>query len=274
MRNTKKLQFFTILLLAISISGCATRDNSDFQLFHIQSAILAEETATTLESVKAIVEMNQVEAIAQGNEELLENLVLYRESTFVLASDSTTISAGLARAQSEVEETAFALSLYSLLLVEVTEPQTIAFELNDLVTTSLLSEAVATLVEHGAIEYDAKITADAMQVASSAIESLSEAMAEITVATANAVQASYADMAARRQMEIITNRYSTDDVIELSELNRQVKALLGKLDTIHDSWVSLPAIHTELINSLTETSTSLTLRILWERMNEIREETQ
>lgn len=274
MRNTKKLQFVAILFMAVSVSGCATRDNSDFQIFYIQSTILTEETAATLESVKAIVEMNLVEAISQGNGELLEDLVLYRESTFVLASDSTTISAGLARAQSEVEETAFALGLYSLLLIETTESQSIAYELNSLTIpgAGLLTALIATLVEHGTTEHDAEKAANAMKAASPVIESISEVMAEQTEAWANVVQAAYADMSGRRQRIITDDGYPAEAVMDLLELNRHTAALLGEIETIHDAWLTIPAIHNELINSLTETSVSATLRILAERMDEIRKE--
>ncbi|MEA3266926.1 MAG: hypothetical protein U9P42_08285, partial [Candidatus Fermentibacteria bacterium] len=168
MRNTRELLFIPILL--IMASGCATRDNSGFQQFHIQSTILAEETAASLESVRAIVEINLVEAIAEGNRELLEGLVLKRESTFVLASDSASISAGLARAAREVDETAFALGVYSLLLTETTESQSVAYELDSFMLpgADLLTALISTLVEHGTIEHDAEKTGDAMQAASPA----------------------------------------------------------------------------------------------------------
>lgn len=262
-----------ISILLITASGCATRDNSDFQQFHIQSTILAGETAANLESVREIVEINLVEAIAEGNGELLEDLLLQRESIYVLTSNSTTISAGLARAAIEVEEAAFALGIYSLLLTEATESQSIAYELNSTMPgADLLTALITTLVEHGAIEHDARKTADAMQAASPAIESLSEAMAEQTEAWANAVQAAYSDMSARRQRIIIDDGYPAEAVMELLELNRQVTVLLGEMKTICDSWLTVPVIHNELIKSLTETSISATLRILAERMNEIREE--
>ncbi|MCK5842952.1 MAG: hypothetical protein KAH31_12330, partial [Candidatus Sabulitectum sp.] len=250
------------------------RDNSDFQQFHIQSTILAEETAANLESVRKIVETNFVEAIAEGNGELLEDLVLQRESTFVLASDSTTISAGLARAAREVEETAFAIDIYSLLLAETTESQSIAYELNSLTMpgADLLTALIATLVEHGTIEHDAEKACISMKAASPAIESISQAMAEQTEAWANAVQAAYSDMSARRQRIIIDDGYPQEAVIELLELNLQVTVLLGEIEIIHDGWLTIPAIHNELINSLTETSISTTLRILAERMDQIREE--
>ncbi len=272
MRNTRELPFISILL--ITASGCATRDNSDFQQFHIQSTILAEETAANLESVREIVEMNLVEAIAEGNEELLEDLVLQRESIFVLTSDSTSISAGLARAAREVEETAFALGIYTLLLTETTESQSIAYEPNSLTMpgAELLTSLIATLVEQGTTELGAEKAGNAMNAASPAIESISEAMAEQTEAWANAVQAAYSDMSARRQRIITDDGYPEEAVIELMELNWQVTALLGEIETIHDAWLTIPAIHNELINSLTETSISATLRILAERMDEIREE--
>lgn len=263
-----------ISILLITASGCATRDNSDFQQFHIQSTILAGETAANLESVREIVEINLVEAIADGNGELLEDLLLQRESIFVLTSGSTTISAGLARAAIEVEETAFALGIYSLLLTEATESQSISYELNSLTMpgADLLTALITTLVEHGTIEHDAEKIDIAMIAASPAIESISEAMAEQTEAWANAVQAAYSDMSARRQRIIIDDGYPAEAVMELLELNRQVTALLGEMQTIRDSWLTVPVIHNELIKSLTETSISATLRILAERMNEIREE--
>ncbi len=272
MRNTRETLFISILL--ITASGCATRDNSDFQQFHIQSTILAEETAAKLGSVREIVEINLVEAIAEGNAQLLEDLVLQHESTFVLASDSISISAGLARAHREVEETAFALGLYSLLLTEITESQSIAYELNSLTVpgADLLTALIATLVEHGTTEYDARKAGCAMNAASPAVESISEAMAEQTEAWANAVQAAYSDMSARRQRIITGDGYPAEAVIELLELNRQVTALLGEIEIIHDAWLIIPAIHNELISSLTDTSVSATLRILAERMNQLREE--
>jgi len=272
MRNTRETLFISILL--ITASGCATRDNSDFQQFHIQSTILAEETAAKLGSVREIVEINLVEAIAEGNAQLLEDLVLQHESTFVLASDSTSISAGLARAHREVEETAFALGLYSLLLTEITESQSIAYELNSLTVpgADLLTALIATLVEHGTTEHDARKAGSAMNAASPAVESISEAMAEQTEAWANAVQAAYSDMSARRQRIITDDGYPAEAVIELLELNRQVTALLGEIEIIHDAWLIIPAIHSELISSLTDTSVSATLRILAERMNQLREE--
>ena len=258
----------------MAVSGCATRDNSDFQLFYIQSTILTEETAATLESVKAIVEINLVEAVAEGNGELLEDLVLQRESTFVLASDSASISAGLARAEREVEETAFALGIYSLLLTETTQSQSIAYELNSLTMpgAGLRTALIATLVEHGTTEHDAEKAGNAMKAASPAIESISEAMAEQTEAWANAVQAAYADMSGRRQRIITEDEFPAEAVMDLLELNRHTAALLGEIETIHNAWLIIPAIHSELISSLTETSISTTLRILAERMDEIREE--
>ncbi len=272
MRNTRETLFISILL--ITASGCATRDNSDFQQFHIQSTILAEETAAKLGSVREIVEINLVEAIAEGNAQLLEDLVLQHESTFVLASDSISISAGLARAHREVEETAFALGLYSLLLTEITESQSIAYELNSLTVpgADLLTALIATLVEHGTTEHDARKAGSAMNAASPAVESISEAMAEQTEAWANAVQAAYSDMSARRQRIITDDGYPAEAVIELLELNRQVTALLGEIEIIHDAWLIIPAIHNKLISSLTDTSVSATLRILAERMNQLREE--
>ncbi len=271
MRSTKKALFIAILLIAVS--GCATRDNTDFQLFHTQTAILAEETAVTLESAQLLAEMNMVETIADGDGELLESLVLQRKNAFTLSTDSTSISAVIAGAENEVNEAALAISVYTLLLAEITESRDTAFEINTAAGPyrGVLSAAIAVLVEHGTIERDAEKTRQAMLTASPAIESISAAMAEITEATANSVQATYADMAARRQREITTTGYPGESVNELVELNRHATLLLGNLKTIHDAWLSVPAIHDELMSSLTESSISVTLRILAERMIEIRE---
>ncbi|MCD4707285.1 MAG: hypothetical protein K8S62_06070 [Candidatus Sabulitectum sp.] len=264
-------------ILPVIVSGCATRSNTDFRLFHTQTVILAEETVATMESAQLLAEMNLVETIVDDNNgELLENLVLQREGAFTLTMDSTSISAVLEKSGRSVDEAALAINIYSLLLTEVTESQNIAFEINAAAGPhkGILSAAIAVLVEHGTIEHDAERTCQAMLTASPAIESISEAMAELTEATANSVQATYADMAARRQRKIVSNGYTCKVVMELVELNRHVTALLGDLQIIHDAWLTVPAIHDELKNSLTETSISATLRILAGRMNEIREESQ
>lgn len=274
MRNAKKTLFFAIL--PVVVCGCATGNNTDFRLFNIQTAVLARETASILESARLLAEMNLVETIADGDGELLENLILQRENVFTLSTDSTSTSAALEKSGKSVNEAALAINIYSLLLVEATESQEIAFEINAAAEphTGILSSAIAVLVEHGTVEHDAERTRQAMRTASPAIESISEAMAELTGATANAVQAIYADMAARRQREIVTTGYPAESVNELVELNRHVTALLGDLQIIHDAWLTVPAIHNELMGSLTETSISATLRILAGRMNEIREESQ
>ncbi len=274
MKNAKKTQFIAILLLVVS--GCATRDNTDFQLFHVQTTILVEETATAMESAQLFAEMNMVETIVEGDGELLENLVLEREDAFTLGTDSTSMVAGLFRAADKVDEAALTLITYSLLLAEITESNRIAFEQAALteLNSGILTAAIAVLVEHGTIEHDAERTVQAMQIASPAIETLSAAMAELTETTANTVQATYADMSVRRQREITEEGYPLEAVRELVALNQEATALLDNLNLLHNAWLSIPAVHTELMNSLTETSISATLRILSERMNEIRKEKQ
>ena len=98
MRNAKNLVSLSILLPAVL--GCATRDNADFQTFHAQTTILAGETAATQESALFLAEMNLVEAISDGHGDgkLLECLVLQREDSFALQTDSTSILAALSRA--------------------------------------------------------------------------------------------------------------------------------------------------------------------------------
>ncbi|MCK5132780.1 MAG: hypothetical protein KAR40_11580 [Candidatus Sabulitectum sp.] len=272
MTNTKnKLR---AVLILIAMAGCATRDNTDFQLFNIQTGVLAEETAVALESAQLLAETNLVEAINDGDRNLLENLVLQRENIFTLGTDSTSIAARLTEALSSADEAAGVMGIYTLLLAEMTESQNIAFKVNAAAgpRMGILTAAIAALVEHGTIEHDAERTGRAMQTASPAIDSISTAMAELTEAAANAVQATYADMAARRQMCIVTTGYPAEAVMELVTLNQQVTTLLHNLQVIHDAWLTIPSIHYELMSSLSETSISATLRILIERMNEIREE--
>lgn len=276
MRNAKTLISLSIMLAAVP--GCATRDNADFQAFHTQTAILALETAATQESALFLAEMNLVEAISDGygDGELLEFLVLQRKDPFTLQTDSTSILSVLSRAKRELDEAAIAISLYSMLLAEISEKQVIALELSALAEpfAGVLSSAIAVLIEQGTVEHDAEKTLLAMQTAAPAVESLSEAMSALTLATANAVQATYTDMAARRQRNIIEEGYPEEAVMELVVLNRQVTILLRNLQAVHDSWITVPVIHTELMNSLTEASISSTLRILTERLSEIRGEEQ
>ncbi len=272
MRNKKIILLCAFLLTFYS--GCATRNNTDFKLFSVQTAILIEETAVSIGSARLLAELNIAEAITEGNAQLLEASILQREDPFTLKTDSLLITSGLAAAENELNDAGHAIADYSMLLDEITRPGTTLFQLTPsaLPNTSLLAAAIAVLVEQGKVEHDAEIISTAMLAAAPSMESISLSMAELTQAVANTVQASYADMAARRQMNIIMQNNSLENVEELFILNRQATTLLGKLELLHESWQNIPAVHEELRSSLSEATVSVTLRVLAERMNEIREE--
>ena len=255
-------------------TGCATRDNTDFQLFTVQTAILVEETNFTIRSAHLLAELNLMEAIADGNSLLLEHSILQRNGPFMLRADSLSIVSGLITAESKSKEAMHAFADYTLLLAEITRPEGAGIQLNSISSseTALLAGAIAALVEQGTAERDAETLNTAMMAAAPAVDSICLSMAAVTQCVANTVQASYADMAARRQMNITVNDSSLENVEELFVLNREVTTLLRNLEMLQESWLSIPAIHEELRTSLSEASVSVTLRVLAERMNEIRED--
>jgi hypothetical protein len=55
-------------------------------------------------------------------------------------------------------------------------------------------------------------------------------------------------------------------VQELIALNTEAALLLEKMRTLRDSWLLVPVIHSELMNSLIDVTASSTLRVLTERM--------
>ncbi len=273
MVNTKKPLLF--LYAAVLVLGCATRDNTGFQQFHAQTVILAGETAATLETVQQLSELNQIEAASDGDAALLENLVLERHSPFVLRPDSFTVLTALIAAENNAGEAAAAINIYTLLLAEATEYHSIAFEVNSAAGrySGLITAAVATLAEHGAIQYDARKTIQTMRNAAPLIEQISISVSALLEAAANSVQSSYADMSARRQRQITLNNYPAGEIEELVELNRKTTAILGDLEALQQAWLSLPAVHSELMYSVSANSTSATLQILAERLVEVRKET-
>ena len=272
MRNKKMILLCAFLF--IFYSGCATRDNTDFHLFTVQTAILIDETAASFESARLLAELNISEAIADGNTELLEYYILQREGPFTLKTDSLSLTSGLIDAENDLANTGHAIADYSILLDEISRSESTLFQLipTSSPNTSLLAAAIAVLVEQGKTEHDAEIISTSMLAAAPAMESISFSMAELTQAVANTVQASYADMVARRQMNIIMQNNSLENIEEIFTLNRQATSLLGKLELLNESWKSIPAVHEELRSSLFEASVSVSLRVLAERMNEIREE--
>ncbi len=272
MRNKKTLLLCTFLF--IIYTGCATRDNTEFQFFSVQTAILIEETASSIGSARLLAELNLIEAIADGNTQLLQYSLLQREGPFTLKTDSLLITSSLAAAEIDFNDAGHAIADYSMLLDEITRPGSSLFQIFPTASanTSLLAAAIAVLVEQGKGEHDAETISTAMLAAAPSMESISLSMTELTEAVANTVQASYADMAARRQMNITMQNNSLENVEELFILNRQATTLLRKLKLLHESWQNIPAVHEELRSSLSEASVSVTLRVLAERMNEIREE--
>jgi|GEM_PF-2141880 len=269
MRNNRET--LTAVFLVLCAAGCATRDNTEFQLFHTQTRILADGTAAAFESALLFSRQNLVEAIADGNIDLLENMILQREGVFTLSGDPATIPAGLSLAQRAVREAGSTIAEYTMLLAAITDSTNIAFSIGNAGQpyTGVFASVTAVLVEHGRIEHDSRRVLAAMQTASPQIDSLSSAMAELNVASANAVQAAYADMAARRQRAIAYSGGSPEAVRELIALNTEASSLLDELSALRDVWLLVPAVHSELMSSLVSVSSSSTLRVLTMRLIDI-----
>jgi hypothetical protein len=109
MRNKKIILLCAFLLTFYS--GCATRDNTDFQLFSVQTAILIEETASSICSARLLAELNIAEAITDGNTQLLESSILQREGPFTLKTDSLLITSGLTAAENKLDNAGHASPL-------------------------------------------------------------------------------------------------------------------------------------------------------------------
>jgi hypothetical protein len=266
MRNNS--QTITAVFLVLTLQGCATRDSSEFRGFHDQTLVLGGGTAEALESALLFTRKNLVEAISEGNSELLDDLVLEREDVFTLAGDSATMQAALSRALRDVKQTTSTIGVYTMLLAELTDSTGLAFSIIDAGEPyiGVFATATAVLIEQGRIEHDSRRMHQAMQTAVPAVESIATAMAELTIASANAVQAAYADMAARRQRAMAFSGATPAAVQELIALNTEAALLLEKMRTLRDSWLLVPVIHSELMNSLIDVTASSTLRVLTERM--------
>lgn len=242
----------SVVLLVITFAGCATRDNTDFMFFHIQTGLLAEETAETIESAIALEQSNQIEAISHGDYDLLEGVILKREETFSLRADSSTLLSALNTASATAELSCRSLSAYTLLLSELTASNDLAFALNSSLEPhfGVFASVIGILVEQGRLEYDSERIHQAMLDASPAVDSISTAMAALITGTANSVQASYADIAARIQRDLLTEGFPVEYVEELFLLNGVVSDLLGRLEALHYGWTVIPIIHDELMLSL------------------------
>ncbi len=271
-----KINILLFVFLLSVFSGCATRDNADFDLFYTQVSILSEETSISIQQAQLFAELNMVEAISNGDSDLLESIVLKRTGTFVLTTDSTSIYSKLIQAEAQFSETTLLLRLYALFLAEITNYDQLDFDLfpSDVPEKQLLRAVIVSLTEFGVTEFDAKKVSLTMDEASDEILLISTSAAELIEATANAVQATYFDIATRRQIDIVTHGNPVELVEDLVFINNQTTTLLANLKILHDSWLEIPAIHAELNNSLSEETVSMTLRILIERMLLLREEEQ
>ncbi len=274
MRCTKKIH--SAVLILVLVAGCAIRDNTDLSNFHTQTGLLADETVNALEIAESFSHINMIEAIVDGEDELLEKLILKRESSFFMTTDSTSLSAELHRAGNAVSFTAASLSSYTTILWQLSEGNNLSLCVNSSTEpiSGLFASVLIALVEQGRIEKNTGRMQQAMDEASPVIEELARAMADICVAAANSVQGCYADMSARRQRNIVNQGYLLESVEELSMLNSEVVELLAELEILHNGWLSVPLIHKELMLSLSDNSTSASLKILINRIDEIRKENE
>lgn len=270
----KRYKIYLILILLTV--GCATRDNTEFHQFSEQIAFLSEETSLVLQSAVILSELNRSEAIAEQNPELLEAAVLQRTGTYSLTGDTTIMHFALLNSISSSISLANTLLNYALLLEELTDVSDFTIATSDLLNPYLgnFAPVISVLVHQGKIEKSTTETQSMMQSADSTVSDVSNNIAASMQVTANSVQAIYALMSARRQREIIAEGYPIELVDELLQLNSASVEILSRLELINSLWKTLPTIHRELVSSLSENSTSATLKILGTTLLDLREESE
>lgn len=262
------------LILTLLTVGCATRDNTEFHQFSEQIALLSEETSLVLQSAVTLSELNRSEAIAEQNPELLEAVVLQRTGTYSLTGDTADMHFALLNLISSSTSSANALLYYALLLGELTNQSDFTVATSNLLNPYLgnFAPVISVLVHQGKIEKSTTETQATMHLADSTVSNVSNNIAVSLQVTANSVQAVYALMSARRQREIITEGYPIELVDELLQLNSTSVEILSRLELLNRAWKILPGIHRELASSLSENSTSATLKILGTMLLDLREE--
>ncbi len=267
-------QYKIYLILILLTVGCATRDNTEFRQFSEQITLLSEETSLVLQSVVTLSELNRSEAIAEQNPELLEATILQRTGTYSLTGDTTVMHFALLNLISSSTSSTDALLYYALLLEELTNQSDFTIATSDLLNPYLgnFASVISVFVHQGKIEKSTAVTQTMMHLADSTVSDVSNNIAVSLQVTANSVQAIYVLMSARRQREIITEGYPIELVEELLQLNSASVEILSRLELLNKAWKILPGIHRELASTLSENSTSATLKILGTMLLDLREE--
>lgn len=255
-------------LLTLALTGCSTREGTDFALFHQQTELLGSASVSAIEAAIELSVMADLERISRYPEEV-ETIILHRQGDFSMKMDSSTVTAALVSARYALQSSSAALDEYSLLLETLSgNSDTPALSPGDPLSgpASLL---IGSLVAMGRVRKDNESMISAMGSVSGSLDSIATASAEIIRLAAVSLQSSYDNLAGTRSRSLITLEGGRGDIEEILVLNEHILELLGTMEILHGAWLDLPGVHEELKATLEKPGFSISLRIMAEKLKDL-----